>query len=64
MRMSFRTYRRDVNPFETDTKGRLFVVDGSIDWPGNRNWQTKVLDPLKATQLNVLRHKGVNAYTH
>ena len=30
------------NPFETDTKGRLFVVDVSITLATNRNWQTKV----------------------
>ena len=28
--MSFRTYRRDVNPFETSTKGTLFEADISI----------------------------------
>ena len=27
----FQTYRRDVHPFEIDTKGRLFVVDISIN---------------------------------
>ena len=34
-----RTYRRDVNPVETDTKGRLFVVDvsRSVNWPCSRN---------------------------
>ena len=51
--------RRDVNPFETDTKGRLFVVDVSMNWPDNRIWQTKVLDSWKATQLNLLRLKYV-----
>ena len=30
MWMSLRTYRRDVNPFETDTKRELFVVDVSV----------------------------------
>ena len=30
MCMSFQTYRRDVNPFETDVKGRLFVFDVSV----------------------------------
>ena len=43
-------YRRDVHPFEADTKGRLFVVDVSVKWPSNRNWQTKVLDSRKVTQ--------------
>ena len=59
MFMSFRTYGRDVNPFETDTKGRLFVVDVSINWPSNRNWLTKVLDSWKVNQLNWLRQKWV-----
>ena len=57
--MSFRTYRRDVSPFETVTKGRLFVVDVSINWPSNRKWQTKVPDLWKSSQLNSLRHKSV-----
>ena len=48
------------NPFDIDTKGRLFVVDVSVNWPSNRNWQTKVLDSWKATQLNLLRQKSVN----
>ena len=52
--MSSRTYRRNVNPFDSDNKGRLFVVDVSINWPSNRNWQTKVLDSCKARQLNLL----------
>ena len=50
MCMSFRIDRRDVNPFETDTPRedsinaiRLYI-DVSINWPSNRNWQTKVLD--------------------
>ena len=29
----------------------LFVVDVSIDWATDRNWQTKVLDIWKVTQL-------------
>ena len=62
MRMSFRTYRRDVNPFETDTKGGLFVTDVSIKWPNNRNWQSKELDLWKATQLNLLHQKSVYNY--
>ena len=53
------TYRKDENRFETDTKGRLYVVDISIDWPSDRNEQTKVLDSWKATQLNLLRQKSV-----
>ena len=58
--MSFRTCRRYANQFATDTKGRRFVVDISMNWPSNRNWQTKVLDAWKATQLNLLRQKSVN----
>ena len=50
MQTSLRTYRRDIYPFETDTKGRLFVVDVSINWPSNRNCQTKVLDSWNVTQ--------------
>ena len=56
---SFWTYRRDVHPYETDTTGRLFVVDVFINWPSNRNWQTEVLDSWEATQLNVLRQESV-----
>ena len=59
MCMSFRTYRRDVHPFETDTKGRLLGVDVSINWPRKRHWLTKVLDSWKATQQNLLRQRYV-----
>ena len=52
MCLSFRTHRRDVNPVETDAKGTLFVVDVYVNWRSYRNWQTKVLDSWKATQLN------------
>ena len=45
------TYRRDVHPFETDTKGRLFIVDVSINWATDRHWQTKLLDTWKVPQL-------------
>ena len=61
--MSFQTYRRDVNPLETDTLGRLFGVDVCINWPSNRNGQTKVLDSWKTTQLNLLRQKCVNSFS-
>ena len=30
-----------------------------MNWPSNRNWQTKVLDTRKATQLNLLCQKRV-----
>ena len=40
----------NVNPFKTDTKGRVFVVDASINWPSNRNWQAKVLESFKVSQ--------------
>ena len=60
MCMSFPNYRRDANPFETDGKGRLFVLDVSINWLSNRNWQTKILDSWKATQLDLLRQKSVS----
>ena len=54
--MSFPTYRIDVHPFETDTRGRLVVVDVFINWPSNRNWRTKGIDSRKATQLNLYQH--------
>ena len=60
MLMSFRTYRRGVNQSETDTKGRLFVVGVSINWPSNRKWQAKVLDSWKIAQLSLLRQECVN----
>ena len=60
MCMSFQIYRRDVNPFETDTKRKLFVTDVFISWPMNRHWQTKVLDSWKVTQLNLQRQKCIN----
>ena len=60
MCMSFRTYRRDVNPFEDYSKGRLFGTDVSMDWPSKRDWQTIVFDSWKATQLNLFRQKSVN----
>ena len=59
MCMLFRNYRRDVDPFEADTKGKLFIVDVSINWPSNRNWQIKLLDSWKATELDLLRQKSV-----
>ena len=31
----------------------LLVVDVSVIWPTNRNWQTKVLDTWKVTQLDL-----------
>ena len=58
----FRAYRRDVNQFETGTKGRLFVVDVSVNWPSNRKWQTKVLDSWKATQLTFLCQACVKVF--
>ena len=60
MCMPFQTYRRDVDPFETDTKGKLFIVDVSINWPSNRSWLTKVLDSWKVTQLTLPRQRSVN----
>ena len=35
----------------------------SINRPSNRNWQTKVLDSWKVTQLNLLRQKSVKSVT-
>ena len=42
--------------------GRLFVVDVSMsmNWPRNRNWQTKVFDSWKVTQLNLLHQERVS----
>ena len=51
MCMSIRTYRRNVNLFESVTRVRPFVFGISVNWPSNRNWQTKVLDSLKYTQF-------------
>ena len=55
--MSFQTYKRDVNQFETDTKGTL------RHWRfyrlANRNWQSKLLGPWKVTQLSWLRQESV-----
>ena len=44
-----------MHPFETDTKGRLLVVDVSVNWATDRHWQTKVLDTGKVTRLDLLR---------
>ena len=46
--------------YETDTKGRRFVTDFSINRLHNRNWQTKVFDSWKVTQLNLLHQKSDN----
>ena len=43
-----------MNPFETNTKGRHFVVDVSINWATGKKWQTEVLDAWKVTHLNIL----------
>ena len=40
----------------------LFIVDVSIGWAPNRNWQTKVLDTWKVTQLTSLRQKSVKSW--
>ena len=32
----------------------LFVIDVSINWATDRNWQTKLLDTWKVTQINLL----------
>ena len=37
----------------------LFVVDVPINWASDRNWQTKVLDTWRVTQLNVLHQESV-----
>ena len=39
----------------------LFVIDVSINWAIERNWQTKILDSWKVSQLNVLTQERVNA---
>ena len=49
-------------PFETDTKGRLFVVEVSINWATNRNGQTKVFDTWKVTKPKFVRQKRVNSF--
>ena len=40
----------------------LFAVDFSINLATNRNWQTKLLDRRKVTQLNILRHERVEDF--
>ena len=50
----------DAHPFEIDTKRRLFAVDVCINWATKRNWQSKVLDTWKVTQLNLPRQENVN----
>ena len=62
-------FSSDVHPFETDFKGRLFVVDVSINWPSCRNWQTKVLVSWKVTQRvyfvrKVLRQNSYSRKKH
>ena len=49
-----------MHPFETDTKGRLLVVDVSVNWATDRHWQTKVLDTGKVTRLDLLRQDSVD----
>ena len=51
-----------MNLFETDTEGRLFVIDVSINWPSNRHWQTKVLDSWKAARRNYFVRKVWRTY--
>ena len=36
----------------------FFVVDVSMNWATNRNWQIKVLDTWKVTQLNLPRQES------
>ena len=35
------------------------MVDVSINWATDRNWQTKLLDTWKVAQLNLLRKECV-----
>ena len=37
----------------------LSVIDVSINWAANRNWQTKVLDTWKVAQLNLPDQESV-----
>ena len=60
MGTSFKTYKRDVHSFVTDTKGRHFVPGVSIHWTNKRNWQVKGLGTWKVTQLNLPRQESVN----
>ena len=39
----------------------LFAAEFSLNWATNRNWQTKLLDRRKVTQLNILRQKSVKS---
>ena len=45
------------DPYQGKT---LFVVGVSIHWLSNRNWQTKVLDSWKVTQLDLPRQESGN----
>ena len=47
-------------PFRRYQKKTLFVVDISITWATNRNWQAKVLDTWKVTQLNLPHQDSAN----
>ena len=52
--------KRDMQPFEIDTKSKkLFVVDVSLDWATGRRWQTKRLNTWKVTQKHLLRQESV-----
>ena len=51
---------RDKEAFEAETKGRYSVVV-CITRATNTNWQAKLLDTRKVTQLNVLRQVSVKS---
>ena len=48
-----------VSKWVTRPGGRNCLVDEIVTGYLNRNWQTKVLDTKKVTQLNLLRQKSV-----
>ena len=50
-----------MNPFETDIKERLFIVDVSIDWPNNKFADQRLIEGNSAS---VLRQKSVNTIFH
>ena len=35
------------------------MVDVTVNWSANRNWQSKILGKLKITQLNLLHQERV-----
>ena len=58
LNLKIQIYTSLIDRYQRET---LFIVDMSINWVTDRNWQTRVFDPLKVTQLNFVREKRVKA---